>query len=342
MRLHTGVSIIGWGNVASSPECAYDNERVLSIIEQNLVAAGRSVEAEKIATFTSQSVTDKLGIRERQYRFGAEQALASAAQNDPDFDRSKIHLIISGGSTPDDLYPSCAANLQHLLGIKDAEAFDVSAACSSGSQAVIEAVRALQVGCDTYALVAVGEVVGSTGNNREDEDSLIWGDGGGAVVLQAGVSLNRSYGVLNFRSRTDGSLAKITRSRGIGSHPDHRSMPLSPSMEGQGRRIYRWVVTDVAEQLKQFIVDSKITINSRTFLLPHNGNLKMVMSLAEDVGIPSEQVLTLIPTRGNQSSASVLATLAEYANHGYFQHDDQLILATFGGGVIYNFLLYRW
>jgi 3-oxoacyl-[acyl-carrier-protein] synthase-3 len=114
-------------------------------------------------------------------------------------------------------------------------------------------------------------------------------------------------------------------------------------MEGRGPEIYQWVIKTVAKKLKQFLIDSDISVNERTYLIPHNGNLRMVLRLGEAIGIPPERVLNRIAERGNQSSASVFSTLAHYAEElGQFNSGDQLIFATFGGGVVYNFIAYLW
>lgn len=365
MRLSHPIQIIGWGDTPSDDIFSFDNQEVLQKIERNLEPLAISPqlpeaernrhkqELEKIRAHTAETVAKKLGIVRRQYSViedstelaldAAHRAIGVAERNDPNFSREKIHLIVSGGSTPDDLYPSCAAKLQHLLNIPDAEAFDVSAACCSGTQAFIETVRALQTGCDMYALVAVGETIGSRCNDHMDENALLWGDGGSAVVVSTDFSDSRNFGVQNFISRADGSLSGTTRSRGIGVHPDHRRFPaLNASMEGRGTEIYQWVIGPIAQKLKQFLIDSRISVDERTFLLPHNGNWRMVRRLGEVIGIPPERVLNRIAERGNQSSASVFSTLAHYAELGYFQRNDQLIFATFGGGVVYNFIAYRW
>lgn len=355
MRLQKNITIIGWGDVPTDPTKSYSNDRVLGMIEANLLREGRFDDLAKIHTLTPTLVRQKIGIKERQYHFGEEttsidlaliaarHALTSAATNDPNFSPEKVSLIVSGGSTPKDLYPSCAAALQDQLGIPPIEAWDVSAACASGTQGLIEAARALQLGCNHYALIAVGETIGSDGTDRLDEDSLLWGDGGGAIVIRASEAANRNYGVLDFESKTDGSLRGTTRSRGIGTHADHRRFPaINASMEGQGRKIFRWVVGSVAEDLMRFLSRNRIKVDKRTFLVPHNGNLHMVQSLGKAVRIPKTRILNRIAERGNQSSASVFSTLAHFANKGFFQNGDQLIIATFGGGVIYNFIAYRW
>lgn len=354
MRFQTKTTIIGWGDVPTDPNYHYTNEQVLDLIRTKLTGKGMMKELGKIESMTGESVREKLGIENRQYyvgdtysstelaRIAAERAITVAERRDSSFSREKIELIVSGGSTPDDVYPSCAAKLQHLLGIPNAEGFDVSAACSSGAQALITASRAIALGEYQYALVAVGEKIGSWGCDHLDENSLLWGDGGGAVVLSASSTLLKS-GVIDYVSRVDGSLSGTTRSRGIGAHPDHRTFPaLNASMEGRGTEIFRWVIGPVAKLLQEFVAQNNLPITDRTFLLPHNGNLRMVQSVGKAIGIPPERVLNRIAERGNQSSASVFSTLAHYANNDYFRPGDVLIFATFGGGVIYNFVAYRW
>jgi len=371
------IHIIGWGDVPTEERYAVTNDQVLGKICINLrqhcvktwsdyeycalhatfdnITAQeypKKVEEEldKLTKRTGQEITDKIGVVSRQWirdipstvlaADAAERAIAIAEQNDPDFNREKIKIIGSGGSTPDDLYPSCAAKLQCQLGIPEAEGCDYSLACCSGTAALLNVAQAMWIHKYPYGLVAVGETIGSRSNACLNEDATIWGDGGGAVVLK--LIDEQAHGLIAQYSRLDGSKAYTTKSRGIGTSPEHRQYGyVDASMEGCGKEIFRWV-RSLKEPLSQFLDRSHIDITDRTFFLPHNGNIKMVVPLGVEIGIPEERALHRIQDRANQSSASVLSTLAYYAEKKCFKSDDTLIFATFGGGLAYNFLVYIW
>lgn len=359
MELHRPITIIGWGDVPAESRYEVTNDEVLGMIVRNLerfshLPKGDPEMLKKIKSLTSEAVTNKVGMRNRQYMLdrssddlaviAAKNAIVSAQSNDPNFSAEKIKMVLSGGSSPWNVYSGCATAVQEALGIPDAECFDISAACCSGSQALIVAARTLLIEDADYALVSVGEITGSLIRRNYggmiNEDALLWGDGGGAAVL--GIGQTPGVGLLGWKSRGDGSLRETTRSNGLGTDPIHKRLAVFPSMEGHGREIYRWVVGTVSNELKSFLDSHNIKINPRTFLLPHNGNLKMVQAVGQRCGIPPCQVLEQVAIRANQSSASVFSTLARYANLGFFRSGDLLIIATFGGGVIYNFILYRW
>lgn len=362
------IEIIGWGDTPTRSQFAVSNQEVLTMAVESIerhISTTKTPdpkwldELKKLQGRKADEVTEKIGVVSRQYATdktsadlaieAATRAVLSARKNDVTFEPDKIRLVISGGSTPDDLYPACAGLIQNSLQINEAEGFDVSLACCSGTQAVITAFRAMTADPNIcYALVAVGETIGSMHQRSRaplTEDVTLWGDGGGAVVLRQRGSSER--GIEKFTSRIDGSLAYTTRSKGIGAHADHHQHKtfnhLCASMEGHQREIQRWVIGAVGSDLERFVRCNLSPGDlSKTFALFHNGNLKMINSLAEKVGIAPERLLHRIPDRANQSSASVLSSLAYHANIGTFRSGDVLLFATFGGGVAYNFLTYRW
>lgn len=362
------IEFIGWGDTSTRPNFAVSNAQALEMIRSNLrrrIAESEKTnivpdqklvdELTKLELRTPEEVAEKIGVESRQYAVdktstelaieAAENAVDRARKNDPTFDVSKIKLVISGGSTPDDLYPACAARVQDHFKLTETEAFDVSLACCSGTQGFITAVRAMRADGIRYALLTTGEKVGSPCcNELIDESGTLWGDGGGAAVIRL-LDNGTEQGLIAYQSRIDGSLAYTTRSCGIGAHPDHRIMPVDPSMQGHSRMIQKWVRRDVARDLKQFVESRELDVanNNRAFAFFHNGNRTMIEGVAEEIGIPPERVLHRIKDRGNQSSASVFSSLAFHADvKGALRSGDLLIFATFGGGVAYNFLAYRW
>lgn len=369
MQFLKNISVIGWGDVPTDPSRSYSNERVIGMIEAKLMdwlskpnktaeeqaqIPKRLADLQDIREMTSERWKAMTGIESRQYymddsiwpyhlaQIAGENALKVAEQNHPGFSRDKISLVAGGSSSFGDAFPGASCREQDYFGIPNAGAIDLTGACCSGTEAFIVASSLLQLGAGKFALIALGEKTGSWCADRMDKNSLLWGDGGSAVVLYADPNGDPDYGLIDFDMKSYGHLADTTRSCGIGAHPDHRLMAVNASMEGQAKKLQRWVRSDVTDALHAYIEGIGLVINDRTFLLPHNGNIVMAEGLAEKLGIPPDRVLHRLIDHGNQSSVAIFSTLAYYANLGLFKKGDTLILATFGGGAKHNFVVIRW
>lgn len=362
------IQIGGWGDVPTEEQFKVYNQAVLEkirdTIEQELgVNPSQDAELrrqlEKVKAKTPEQWAKTTGIISRQWYpersstdlaiMAAERAVAVARRDDPFFHPRNIKLVISGGSSPDYVFPACACRIQDALGISDGttEPLDVSLACCSGTQALITAIRAMvddsfdQEPID-YALVSTGEAIGSRANCLLHEHGLLWGDGGGAVVLKR-VHDDPGYGFLHFRSRSYGSLAGTTKSRGLGTALDNQGFGyIDASMEGRHFEIYEWTQREIPAALDDYVNATKLTVTDRTILLGHNGSVKILWGIGKKLGIDRENILHRLPDRGNQSSASVLSTLSFFADQNRFQRGDTLLFVTFGGGLAYNILTYRW
>lgn len=370
MRFHKNVTIVGWGNDPTDPSRLYSTDRVIGIVEANLMnwLAKRNKSFEELAMVeqrradlvairatTAEKWAESTGIRTRQIYFddsigttelaiiAAENALASAAQNDSNFSREKIGLIVSGSASFADAYPDLSCVLQDKLGIPSAGALFLSGACCSGTEAFIAASALLQTGCVMYALVVSSEKVASWFCDFMDKNALLWGDGASALVIKATIGDNPNFGLLGMDMLAYGNLSGTTRSRGLGAHPDHRNFPANnASMEGRARELHRWASQPIAKDLERYVGEEQISVNDRTFLIPHHGNKNIGHHCGERVGIPPERVLSQIEVRANMSSASAFHTTAHYANQGFFRKGDLIIYLTFGGGAKRNICHYRW
>lgn len=351
------IHIIGSGYVPADPRRAVSNQEVIDRILASKYTTKEDLS--RVMKLTPDAVFNKIGVRSRQYfcnpdnlgdpknifpfelaRIAAENAIIRAKQRDPHFSVDKIGLVISGGAAQDNVFPGCSTYLQDTLGIPGVECSDLSDACCTFTQGVATANRAMQ--CDDkirYALVATGEVPGSVVNPFRNEDATLWGDGAAAFVL-AQSKCEDGTGIVAYKAVSDGSLRGTTLSRGLGVAAIHREYEyLDNSLEGLGTKIYQWVLRFGGNQLVEFAKEHNCP-PCHTYLVPHNGNLPMVLKLGEKIGLPPERVLNLVAERGNQSSAGAPSTFAYYEEQGLFKRGDKILFITFGAGLKMNLMLY--
>lgn len=343
--------IVGTGESPLEPSELVDNEEVLAILRRHGVdTRGKN----------GDDTESLIGIRTRWWsKQGAtEHALAAARaavddarrRTNGEFRSEELRLVHSGGSSPDNVFPACACEVQGALGIPpdDCEARDVSLACASWLDALVLAAARMQAKQMRWGLVTVGECIGSRLNAPTSLSHCLWGDGGGAVVLEHDPEGDPAYGVVADRAVSDGQYAHWTRSLKFGTHPDHEHFEQADaSMLEHGRDIHRYAIRTVsavvAEMMEEYeAARGRPADGETTYLLPHNSNLGMVRQIGKRLGIPGRRVLTRIRERGNTSSASIPITLAHHAARGTFRRGDLLILAAFGGGMAIDVVFYRW
>lgn len=339
------VRIIGLGESIPPEDELVTNDQVLEKLR------GKGVDTKGK---TGEDTEKLVGIRTRwwsemtstEHAFeAAKAAIADAVEKtNGRFNPSELGLIHSGGSSPDWAYPSCACELQGLLKVPtgNCEARDISLACSSFLDGLIMANSRMRYKGIHYGLVAAGEAIGTRFNAPTSLNYCLWGDGGGAVVLEYDPEGDPRIGIIGDKPVADGQYAHWTKSRKRGWHPDTDNDEwFDSSMEGHEKDIHRYGCGEVPNMIEVFLDENGIE-TEYPYLLPHNANLKMVLTMGKKIGLREDRVLTRIAERGNTSSASIPITLNYYAKKGKFTINDLLIMVAFGGGMAADLLLYRW
>jgi len=226
------------------------------------------------------------------------------------------------------------------LGDKHCEAFDVSLACSSGIAGLNLAGSRMRDKGFRYGLVAVGESIGTRSNAPTSLNYTLWGNAGGAFVIRFGLEGDPRAGLFADTLVSDGQYADWTKSVGIGAHPANRCQAPNASMEGHEKDIHRYGSRIVPCVIQRFLDENGVA--EQPYLLAHNSNLKMMIGIGKQLGLPEERVLSRITQQGNTSSASILTSLDHYVREDHFKKGDVLIFAAFGGGMSMALSLYRW
>lgn len=345
MKTRGSLRIIGIGESEPIPAEMVSSDQVMAmLVERGVDTKGKTgADTEKLVGIQTRWWS-KLTSTQHALR-ASRQAIADAEERSGGlFSAAKIQLVHSGGSSPDNLFPACACELQGELGIapEDCEARDISLACASWLDALVLAGSRMRHKGQRYALVAVGESVGSRLNPLTSLSSCLWGDGGGAVVLEYDPDGDPEVGVLADKAISDGQFADWTLSKKLGTHPHHDAFEFpEASMLDHGKDIHRYAIRKVPAAIEELLAQEGLSA-AGAFLLPHNANLGMVQQIGKRLGIPEERVLTEVVRRGNTSSASIPITLAGAARAGAFTSGDLLIFTAFGGGMAIDVMIYRW
>lgn len=300
------------------------------VTNDDLVARGIDTSDEWIATRT--------GIRSRHLAppetsssdlayEASLRALASAG-----IDASEIDLIIVATSTPDFVFPSVACLLQGRLGNRGATAFDVQAVCSGFVYALTIADKFLRAGGHRRALVVGAEVFSRILDWQDRSTCVLFGDGAGAVVLEAA----EKPGILASALHADGS------------HHDILSVPGNvcggkvigdPFLRMDGQAVFRFAVRVLSEVAGECCASAGVAPADIDWLIPHQANMRIIEATARKLGLGMERVIVTVDDHGNTSAASVPLALDAAVRDGRVQRGQKVLLEGVGGGFTWGAVL---
>jgi 3-oxoacyl-[acyl-carrier-protein] synthase III len=259
------------------------------------------------------------------------QALAAAGANANDID-----LVVLATSTPDFVFPSTAALLQAKLGIKNgAPAFDVQAVCSGFIYALAIAEKFIASGSHQRALVVGAEVFSRILDWKDRGTCVLFGDGAGAVVLEA----SDEPGLLATTLHADGSYNDIL------SVPGHLSggQPIGdPLLRMDGQAVFKFAVKVLAEVAQETLAAANMSAAQINWLLPHQANSRIIQATAKKLALPMEKCIVTVDRHGNTSAASIPLALDEAVRTGRVKRGDLVLLEGVGGGFTWGASLFRY
>jgi 3-oxoacyl-[acyl-carrier-protein] synthase-3 len=237
-----------------------------------------------------------------------------------------VDLIIVATSTPDFVFPSTAALLQDKLGIRNgAPAFDLQAVCSGFAYALAVADKFIRSGSHKCALVVGAEVFSRILDWNDRGTCVLFGDGAGAVVLEA----SETAGILATALHADG------RHQGILSVPGHVSGGVAigdPFLRMDGQAVFKFAVRVLADVAEEVLVAAGMKAADIDWLIPHQANVRILQSTAKKLGLPMEKCIVTVERHGNTSAASIPLALDEAVRAGKIVPGQRLLLEGVGGG----------
>lgn len=261
----------------------------------------------------------------------SRRAIESAGRLPADVD-----LVVLATSTPDFVFPSSAALLQDKLGIKNgAAAFDVQAVCSGFVYGLSIAEKFIRSGSHRCALVVGSEVFSRILDWNDRGTCVLFGDGAGAVILEA----SDSPGIHATALHADGSY------NGILSVPGQLSggqVIGHPFLQMDGQSVFKFAVRVLAEVAKEVLDASGMNTAQVDWLIPHQANIRILQSTARKLDLGMEKVIVTVARHGNTSAASIPLALDDAVRSGTVKRGDTLLLEGVGGGFTWGAALLRF
>jgi 3-oxoacyl-[acyl-carrier-protein] synthase III len=312
-----------------------------------------------IAKFVDTSdawIRERTGIGERRIAADNESTsvlatyAAQAALDVAGVSASQIDLIMVATATPENFFPATACAVQDALGAIKAGAFDVSAACSGFVYALSMGADAIKAGSANYVLVIGAETLSRIVDWTDRNTCVLFGDGAGAVVLQAS---DQPGGVLSSILRSDGSGGDFLYVSANGNGPQtggpksaivNSQSPIVEShfLKMNGREVYKFATRVVDKTLREVMHKVGWVAAQVDIVIPHQANIRILESAMKSLGVPMEKTIVNLDRYGNTSAASIPIALAEAAETGRLRPHDKILTIGFGGGLTWAAAAIEW
>jgi 3-oxoacyl-[acyl-carrier-protein] synthase III len=294
--------------------------------------------AERGLETSDEWIVERTGIRARRFAeatvnasdlgvAAARHALEAAGRVAEDVD-----LIIVATSTPDMVFPSTATIIQRKLGVQGCPAFDLQAVCSGFVYGLSVADAMIRAGTATCALVIGSEVFSRILDFNDRTTCVLFGDGAGAVVLEA----SAEPGILATRLHADGRHMEILCTPGTVAGGQVLGDPL---LKMDGQAVFKLAVNVLDEVAREVLDAAGRSAADIDWLIPHQANIRIMLGTARKLKLPAERVIVTVDEHGNTSAASIPLALDHAVRSGKIQRGDTLMLEGVGGGFTWGAVL---
>ncbi|MEI7763114.1 MAG: beta-ketoacyl-ACP synthase III [Comamonadaceae bacterium] len=287
---------------------------------------------------SDQWIVERTGIRARHFAapdvcssdlgLQAARSALEAAQCEP----KDLDLIIVATSTPDMVFPSTACILQNKLGANGCPAFDVQAVCSGFIYALTIADAMIRTGAASRALVVGAEVFSRILDFKDRATCVLFGDGAGAVVLQA----SETPGILASDLHADGKYSGILCVPGQVSGGQVLGDPL---LKMDGKAVFKLAVAVLDEAARATLAKAGKATSDIDWLIPHQANIRIMQSTARKLALSMDKVVVTVDQHGNTSAASIPLALDSAVRAGKVKPGELLLLEGVGGGFTWGAVL---
>jgi 3-oxoacyl-[acyl-carrier-protein] synthase III len=303
---------------------------------------------EKIVDTNDEWITSRTGIKERRFASDGENTSSMSVRAARlALERAKlrpqdVQLVIVGTCSPDYLFPATACIVQSEIGAVRAGAFDVEAACTSFVTALGIARGMISSGTVQNALVIGAECLSRLLNFKDRTTCVLFGDGAGAVVVEAS---NASVGIESVVLHSEGSKGDLLMVQAGGS----RIPATKDTVEAgkhfitmQGGEVFKLAVKSMADAAEEALREAGLGLDDIAIMIPHQANVRIIEGVAKRLHFPMERVFVNIQRYGNTSAASIPIAIAEAEAQGRLHRGDKVLLVAFGGGFTWGASVLEW
>lgn len=304
-------------------------------------------ELSKIVDTNDEWIRTRTGISERRILKGenrgcSEMGAAAIKQilEKRKISAEEIDMIIVGTITGDYCFPSTSNVICDLIGAKNAWGYDVSAACSGFIYALATGAQFIETGRYKKVIVVGADKMSSILDFEDRATCVIFGDGGGAVLLEPNVE---GLGVVDFILRADGKGKDFLCQPAGGSvlPPSHETIDKKLHyVKQEGKTVFKFAVTNMADVSAEIMEKNNLSSDDVTWLVPHQANLRIIDATAERMGLDKSKVMINIEKFGNTTAGTIPLLLWEWENK--LKKGDNIILSAFGGGFTWGSVYIKW
>jgi 3-oxoacyl-[acyl-carrier-protein] synthase-3 len=303
---------------------------------------------ETLVDTSDEWILGRTGIRERRIveeGTGTSELAAAAAQEALDrrgISADDVDLIIVGTVTPDMMFPSTACLVQDKLGASKAWGFDLSAACCGFVYSLTVGSQFIMSGAHERVLVIGADVMSSIIDYKDRATCVIFGDGAGAVLLEAA---NGDEGLIGYQHRIEGHGGQYLYMPGGGSQHPASANTVDQKMHyvhQDGRQVFKYAVRRTYETTTSLLAREGFTPEDVTLLIAHQANVRILDATRERLGLPEEKVVKNIHKFGNTTAGTIPLALYDAVEDGRLPPGSLILFSSVGAGFTAGASLFRW
>lgn len=316
-----------------------------------------NAELEKLVDTTDAWIRERTGIEQRHIiapdQMTSDLAVEAAriALADAGITIDDIDALIVATTTPDLIFPSTATVVQSKLGGRDFPAWDIQAVCSGFVYGLAQAEGMMRAGMFKRVLLIGAEAMSRIVDWKDRGTCILFGDGAGAVVLEAGPS-DAGNGIIGSVLHADGSYRDLLKAH----HPHPPSSPElhheavdfaidsagAAAVEMKGNEVFRVAVTKLGDVVREILIKYELQDSDIDWLVPHQANIRIIQATAKKLKMDLDRVALTVARHGNTSSASVPLALNDLYINGRLEKGQLILLEAFAGGFAWGANLVRW
>jgi 3-oxoacyl-[acyl-carrier-protein] synthase-3 len=301
----------------------------------------------KIVDTNDEWITSRTGIKQRHILKGEGKGtsdlivpavldLLKKTNTKPE----EVGALIVGTVTPDHVFPSTANIVCDKVGIRNILSFDISAACSGFLYALDAGSKFIETGAYKKVIVVGGDKMSSIVDYTDRTTCVIFGDGAGAVMLEADTS---GHGIVDSILRSDGIGREYLHQKAGGSVIPASKESVDARQHfvyQEGKTVFKYAVTNMADVSAEIMEKNGLTADDVAWLVPHQDNLRIIDATARRMGVTDEKVMINIQKFGNTTAGTIPLCLWEWESK--LNKGDNIILAAFGGGFTWGAIYLKW
>ena len=289
-------------------------------------------------------ISSRTGIKQRHFNIGgSNHAMSSVAAREAivsaGISPDEIDMVVASTSTPDYFYPSLSCLVQGAVGAVNAFAIDVASACTGFVNALDIARNYLATGSAKTVLVVAGEMVSRQVDFTDRASCVLFGDGAGAIVVQAADKPYASYLGAAGESVDDMAICFEVDYRSNNPFDKGGKQDIKSTLAIQGKGVYKFATEIMPKAVHAVCDKAGVNLSEIDLLIPHQANIRIISTALKGIDIEKEKVYTNIEATGNVSSACIPICLDELNRAGKLKSGMKLCLVAFGGGLTYGSII---